>query len=163
LTEALGAEDPSIRLKAARTLGCLGEVAGKAAPALTVALEDDDLEVRLAAVKSLWAITKTADVVVPTLVGLLEGEGAADQEDGETRRRFLQTVMEALSRMGQSAAAAGRALIALTKDSNRHIRESAILTLGKIVPPVANKAGVRREADVVEKQAKFRVGRREQQ
>ena len=144
LIEALGSENPAIRVKAARTLGCLGEPAAKAAPALTAALHDDDLEVCLAAVKGLWNITKTADDVVPTLVALLKGQGGADLEDGETRRRFLQTVMEALGRMGPPAAASAPALTALTKDSNRHIRESALFTLEKIGAPLANKAGVRR-------------------
>ena len=144
LIKALGTDDPAIRLKAARTLGCLGEVAAEAAPALTAALQDDNLEVRLAAVKGLWNINKTADDVVPTLVGLLEGQGAADLEDAETRRRFLQTVMEALRRIVPPATAAGPALTALANDSNRLIRESALLTLEKIAPPVAKKAGLRR-------------------
>jgi len=144
LIEALRTEDPAIRVKAARALGCLGEVAAEAAAALTAALQDDDLEVRLAAVKSLWNITKTADDVVPTLVDLLEGPGGSDLGDGEARRRFLQTVMEALNRIGPAATAAGPALSALTKDRNRHIRESALLTLQKMAPPVATKAGLRR-------------------
>jgi HEAT repeat protein len=144
LIEALGTEEPTIRVKAARTLGCLGEAAAEAAPALAAALQDDDQEVRLAAVKGLWNITKAADDVVPTLVDLLEGHGATDLQDGETRRRFLQTVMEALNRIGPPATAAVPALIALSKDGNRHIRESALLTLQKIAPPVANKASSRR-------------------
>jgi HEAT repeat protein len=144
LIEALGAEEPVIRVKAARTLGCLGEVAAEAAPALTTALHDHDLDVRLAAVKGLWNITKTPEVVVPALVDLLEAKEAADLEAGETRRRFLQTVMEALSRIGPPATAAVPALTAMTKDSNRHIRESALSALQKIAPAVANKVAWRR-------------------
>ena len=126
LIEALGSEEPAIRVKAARTLGCLGEVAAEAAPALTTALHDNDLDGRLAAVKGLWNITKTADVVVPALVDLLHVQKrAADLEAGETRRRFLQTVMEALRRIGPPATAAVSALTAMTKDNNRPIRESA--------------------------------------
>jgi HEAT repeat protein len=144
LIKALGTEEPAIRAIAARTLGCLGEVAAEAAPALTTALHDNDLDVRLAAAKGLWNITKTADVVVPALVDLLEVKGAADLEARENRRRFLQTVMEALSRIGPPATAAVSALTAMTKDNNRHIRESALVTLGKIAPTVANLTGLRR-------------------
>ncbi len=144
LIEALDTKEPAVRVKAARTLGFLGEAAVAAAPALTAALQDSDLDVRLAVVKGLWNITKTADVVVPALVDLLEVEEAADLEAGETRRRFLQTVMEALSRIGPPATAAVPALTALTRDTNRHIRESALITLQKIAPTVPDKAGLRR-------------------
>jgi HEAT repeat protein len=143
LIEALGTEVPATRVKAARTLGCLGEVAGEAAPALTTALHDNDPDVRLAAAKGLWNVTKTADVV-PALVELLEVKGAPDPEASETRRRLLQTVMEALGRIGPPAAAAASALTAMTKDNSRHIRESALVALGKIVPAVANHTGLRR-------------------
>src|SRR5207244_173984 len=141
--EALGTEEPSNRVKAARTLGWLGEVAAAAAPALTKALHDSDPDVRLAAAKGLWNITKTADVVVPAFVDLLKVKKAADLEAAETRRRFLQTVMEALRRIGPPATAAVSALTALTKDGNRHIRESALSALQMIAPAVATKVGLR--------------------
>jgi HEAT repeat protein len=144
LIEALGTEEGAIRVKAARILGCLGEVAAEAAPALTTALHDNDLDVRLAAVKGLWNITERADVVVPALVDLLKVRRAADPEAGETRRRFLQTVMEALKRIGPPATAAVSALTAMTKDNNRHIRESALSALQMIAPTVTNTAGLRR-------------------
>jgi HEAT repeat protein len=144
LIEALGSEEPAIRVKAARTLGCVGEAGAEAAPALTTALHDNDLDVRLAAVKGLWNITKTADVVVPALVDLLKVKRAGDLEAGETRRRFLQTIMEALRRIGPPATAAVSALTAMTKDSNRHIRECALSALQMIAPPVANKTVLRR-------------------
>jgi HEAT repeat protein len=144
LIAALGTEEPAIRVKAARILGCLGEVAAEAAPALTKALHDHDRDVRLAAVKALWNITKRADVVVPALVDLLNVKRAADLEAGETRRRFLQTVMEALGRIGPPATAAASALTAQTKDTNRHIRESALSALQRIAPAVVNTAGLQR-------------------
>jgi HEAT repeat protein len=144
LREALGRKEPAIRVRAVRTLGGLGELAAEAVPALTAAAHDADPEVRLAAAKGLWHITKTADVVVPALVNLLAGEGAAGLEPGETRRQFLQTVMEALGRVGPPAAAAVPALTALTKDDNRHLRESALITLGKIAPAVADASGLPR-------------------
>ena len=110
---------------------------------LTTALRDSDRDVRLAAAKGLWNVTKTADVVVPALIELLKVKHAADLEAGEARRRFLQTVMEALGRIGPPATAAMSALTAMTKDNNRHIRESALSALQKIAPAVANKAGLR--------------------
>jgi hypothetical protein len=145
LVEALGAENAATRMKAARTLGYLGEVAAEATPALTAALHDDDPEVRLAAVKGLWNVTNTVGLVVPALIDLLGGEGLADAEAGDARRRFLQTVMEALGRIGPPAAAAEAALLAMTKDDNRHVRETALVTLRQIAPAVATKPGLRRQ------------------
>jgi HEAT repeat protein len=142
LVEALGAEEPATRVKAARTLGSLGEAA--AAPALTAALQDDDPDVRLAAAKALWRVSKAADEVVPALIELLEGRRAAVGEDSESRRRFLQTVMEALGRIGPPATAAVPALTTVAKDTNRHIRESAAVALQQIRPAVANLTGLRR-------------------
>jgi HEAT repeat protein len=139
LVKALSSDDAAIRVQAARTLGCLGEVASDAAPRLVEALRDKDLDVRLAVAKSLWCITKAADDVVPALVDLLKVKWSADLADSETRRRFLQTVLEALSRVGPPAIAAVTALKALTKDSNRHIRESVLVTLQKIAPAGSNK------------------------
>jgi HEAT repeat protein len=144
LIESLGSGTPAIRVKAARILGCLGEVAVAAAPALTEALRDKDMDVRLAAAKGLWNITKTGDVVVPVLVGLLKVKVAATLEASESRRRFLQTVMEALRRIGPAATGAVPALTEMTKDNNRHIKESALSALQEIAPPVSNKPGVRR-------------------
>jgi HEAT repeat protein len=141
LVEALGAEEPATRVKAARTLGSLGEAA---APALTAALQDDDPDVRLAAAKALWHVSKAAGEVVPALVELLEGRRAAVGEDGESRRRFLQTVMEALGRIGPPATAAVPALTTVAKDTNRHIREAAAVALQQIRPAVANLTELRR-------------------
>jgi HEAT repeat protein len=142
LVEALGAEEPATRAKAARTLGSLGEAA--AAPALTAALQDDDPDVRLAAAKALWHVSKAAGEVVPALVALLEGRRAAVGADGESRRRFLQTVVEALGRIGPPATAAVPALTTVAKDPNRHIREAAAVALQQIRPAVANLTGLRR-------------------
>lgn len=142
LVEALGAAEPATRVKAARTLGSIGEAA--AAPALTAALRDDAPDVRLAAAKALWHVSKAADEVVPALVDLLEGSRAAEGEGGEMRRRFLQTVMEALGRIGPPATAAVPALTAIAKDTNRHIRETAAVALRQIRPAVADPTGLRR-------------------
>jgi len=144
LIAALAAKQSAIRLKAARILGGLGEVAAEAAPALTAVLHDKDLDIRLAAVKGLWNVTKTADVVVPALVDLLEQARVGGSAAGEVRRRYLQTVMEALSRIGPSATAAVSALTAVTKDSDRNIRESALSALKAIAPAEANRMALRR-------------------
>jgi HEAT repeat protein len=144
LVKALGAKEATIRVQAARTLGCLGEGAAAAVPVLTKALHETDLDVRLSVAKSLWSITKTADNVVPVLVDLLKVKRTDSGEDSEARRRFLQTVMEALSRIGPPAKAAFMPLTALSKDNNRHIRESALFALQKIVPTVVHEEIVRR-------------------
>jgi HEAT repeat protein len=97
-------------------------------------LQDRDLFIRLAAAKSLWNITKKADVAVPALVDLLNRKQAAARDADETRRRFLQTVMEALRRIGPFAQEAIPALIEKTKDKNRMISESALSALKQIAP-----------------------------
>jgi HEAT repeat protein len=141
LIAALLSREAGTRMKAGRVLGCLGEVAAEAAPALTAALHDGDLDVRLAVVKALWNVTKSADVVVSELIELLERASVGGLVEGEVRRRYLQTVAEALSRVGPSAKAAVSALTALTKDSDRNIRESALSALQAISPAVTNTIG----------------------
>jgi HEAT repeat protein len=137
LIGALAAEDATSREKAARTLGCLGEAAAEAVPALTSLLRNKDLDVRLAAAKGLWNVTKNPDAVVPVLIHLLEDGGS----DGtEPRRRYLQTVIEALWRIGPPAKAAVPVLTTMSKNKNRHISESALSALKEIAPPVAKKA-----------------------
>jgi HEAT repeat protein len=143
LVKALGSEEPAIRMKAARILGCLGELAAEAVPALTTALHDKELDVRLAAAKGLWNVTKNAEVVVPVLVDLLGEKGAGGSDAAESRRRNLQTVIEALGRIGPPAQGAIPALIDMTKDNNRHICESARTALKGIAPAGAKNAGVR--------------------
>jgi|GEM_PF-2407521 len=143
LIEALGAPEPQVREKAARTLGSIGELAVKAVPALATALHDKKRDVRLAAAKGLWNVTKNAEVVVPVLVDLLGKKGAGVSDGGESRRRFLQTVIEALRRIGPPAKGAVAALVDLTKDKNRHVSESACGALKEIAPTLAIKVGAR--------------------
>ena len=52
----------------------------------------------------------------------------------------LQTVIEALRRIGPPGKAAIPALMAKTKDKNRLVSESAISALKVIAPDVANEA-----------------------
>jgi HEAT repeat protein len=125
LVTALKAEEALAREKAARTLGAIGETAAAAAPALAKTLEDKEKEVRLAAAKALWNISKEADAVVKVLAELLRSKWPNTADASETRRRFLQTVIEALGRIGPPAKAAAPALLAIAKDDNRLIRESA--------------------------------------
>lgn len=131
LIEALGSDDDVTRLKAAGILAHLGEPAVAAAPALAEMLQDKDPEVRLMASKALWNVTKQPDAVVPVLVQLLEAKRLPGHDD-ESRRRFLQTVVEALWRIGPPAKAALPALRAKTKDPNRLVRESAQYAVTKI-------------------------------
>jgi HEAT repeat protein len=141
LIKALGIKESTTREKAARILGGFGELAVEAVSALTSTLNDRNLDVRLAAAKGLWNITKTADAAVPVLIDLLDEKWAADFEAGESRRRFLQSVIESLGRIGPPAKAALPALTKRTKDNNRHISESALKAVKEIAPSVANKAG----------------------
>jgi hypothetical protein len=134
LTDVLGTREPAAKEKALRILGCLGEAAAAAAPAVTAALRDKDMVIRLAAAKCLWNITKEAAIVVPVLVALLDEKWSAAEQAGEARRRFLQTVIEALCRIGPAAHAAVPALTAKTKDKNRNISESATSALKVIAP-----------------------------
>jgi HEAT repeat protein len=143
LIEALGAAEPQIREKAARTLGAIGELAAKAVPALATALHDKERDVRLAAAKGLWRVTKTAEVVVPVLIDLLGETGAGVSDGGESRRRFLQTVIEALGRIGPPAKGALAALVDLTRDKNRHVSESARSAVKEIAPTLATQGGTR--------------------
>jgi HEAT repeat protein len=137
LIDALGASAPATRIKAAHILGSLGDAAAPAVPALTTALHDKDSEIRLAAAKSLWNVTKNGELVVPALVKLLDEKRAADDEDEESRRRYLQTVIEALWRIGPPAQAAARALAHKAKDTNRFVSESARNALARITPSPA--------------------------
>jgi HEAT repeat protein len=140
LIEVLRTAESTTRAKAARILGSFGELAVDAVPALTAALHDEDLDVRLAAAKGLWNVTKNADVVVPVLVDLLKDKWAAAFEVEESRRRFLQSVLESLGRIGPPAKAAVSTLSTIAKHKNRHISESAVYALRQIAPAVTNKA-----------------------
>jgi HEAT repeat protein len=132
LIEALESGDAGVQVKASRTLGCLGALAAAAVPALKALLNVKDREVRLAAAKGLWNVTNDAEIVVPTLVSLLDQSWAAAADSSEVRRMFLQTVMEALRRIGPPAKAAKPALLRKTTDKCRHISESARNSLSRI-------------------------------
>ncbi len=131
---ALGGGDATVRVKAARILACFGELGANAVPALMTALRDKDWEIRLEAAKGLWNITKKTDDVVPVLIQLLDDKRATDIEDGEARRRILQTVIESLWRIGPPASAAVPALLKMTKDKNRLVSQSAREAVKKIQP-----------------------------
>ena len=143
LIEALSATEPIAREKAARTLGGMGEAAAAAAPALTKVLSDKNTAVRLSAAKALWGIAKNADLVVPVLADLLKAKWSSAADVGEERRRFLQSVIESLCRIGPPAKGAVAALNEKAKDDNRLIRESAQRALREIAPEPVKKAGVR--------------------
>jgi HEAT repeat protein len=134
LREALATHEPGIRERAVRILGSLGEAASDAVPDLTPLLLDNSLEVRLAAAKGLWNITKNAELVVPVLVALLRHKQTFARDAGEVRRRFLQTVIEALQRIGPAATKAIPALTEKTRDENRSVSDSARAALKEIAP-----------------------------
>lgn len=124
LMAALRHKNPATREKAAQTLGALREAAAPAAEPLAAALKDKDRGVRLSAAKALWSVTKQPDRVVPVLINFLKGDGLPP-DTGDERRTFVQTVIEALCRIGPVANLAIPALKSMLKDSNRLIRESA--------------------------------------
>lgn len=134
LTAALADKRPAVREKSAQILGSLGEPAAAAAPALTKALRDQAPEVRLCAAKALWNITKQPDAVVPALAGLLKVNGGSPSSDAESPRRFLQSVIEALGRIGPPAQTTIPALMEQSRNENRLIRESALRTIRQIDP-----------------------------
>lgn len=138
LIEALASEEASVREKAARILSGFGEQAVSAVSALTKTLKDDHLEVRLAAAKALWNVTKVPDVVVPVLIELLQDKEKGAPDDTEERRRYMQTIIEALWRIGPPAKAAVPALTKKSKDKNRLISESALNALKEIAPPAVS-------------------------
>lgn len=144
LISALGNSSPETRVKAARTIGVLGEQAVEADAALTDTLGDKDPSVRLAAAKSLWNVSKKT-AVVPVLIELLRRKPTSKaDEDSEARRQYLQSIMESLGRIGPPAAGATAALTTLTKDSNRIIRECAATALQKITSPAPPVVAARR-------------------
>jgi HEAT repeat protein len=140
LIEALESKEPLAREKAARTLGAIGEPAIAAVAGLTAILDDKHIEVRLAAAKGLWNISKNADAVVPVLADLLGGKTYPQPETPDSRRSFIQSVIESLCRIGPAAKFAVPALKRKIKDENRLIRESATRALREISPAAA--AGV---------------------
>jgi HEAT repeat protein len=142
LLQALGAADATTRAKAARTLSGIGEAAAPAVPALSEALRDGDVDVRLAAAKAVWNITAQTEEVVPALAQLLKRKWPAAPDTAETRRRFLQGVIEALGRIGTPATAALPMLLEKARDENRHIRESAVRAVRQIDPKAATTAGL---------------------
>ncbi len=142
LIKALEDSEPNVRESSAKILSSLGELAQGAAPALSKLLRDKCSDVRLSAAKALWNITKQPDAVVPTLAGLLTSKMTPDTDDVEVRRRFMQSVIEALGRMGPAADQAVPSLMKVTRDSNRLVRESAVRTLQQIKPTIGVKVGV---------------------
>ena len=142
LIKALADEEPLVRQKASEILRAIGEPAVEAIPALTKLLSDKTSEVRLAAAKALWSVTKQADAVVPALSGLLIDKIRPTPLDSEVRRRFLQSVIEALGRIGPAATAAIPSLLLRSEDENRLVRESAVRTLHQIDPVAVAKARV---------------------
>jgi HEAT repeat protein len=137
LGAALASAERLVRVKAARTLGAMAESAQDAVVPLTHALGDSCFDVRLEAAKALWNITRESERVVPVLSELLAADPGAAAEDADERRRRIQTVIEALARIGGFAKAALPALILRLEDENRLIREAAARAL-QTIDPAAN-------------------------
>lgn len=138
LIVAVTTPDLAVQTKAIRILGGLGELAVAAVPALTKASHDKDVDVRLAAAKALWNVSKKPDPAVSVLIELL-GEAIGGDE---LRRRFLQTVIEALWRIGPEAHAALPALHTMAKEKNRNISDSALSAIRTITATATGKASL---------------------
>lgn len=134
LVNALASADPTTREKAARILGSLGEAGVEAVPALTKALRHSDADFRLAAAKCLWNITKNADLVTNVLVDLLYVKRTGEDAGEDAHRRYLQTVIEAIWRIGPAAQDAVPALLEMSKHRNRLVADSAKNALKEIAP-----------------------------
>ncbi len=141
LIKALEDAEPAVRESSAKILSSIGEAANAAIPGLTKVLRDRVSEVRLSAAKALWNITKKPEAVVPTLANLLTAKLNPPTDDSEVRRRFLQSVIEALGRMGSAALEAVPSLVEISSDDNRLVRESAERTLRQIAPVAVAKSG----------------------
>lgn len=143
LIDALDSNTVIVRAKAARLLSRLGELAAAAVPKLRTALHDKHADIRLAAAKALWNITKNADLAVPVLVDLLKEKWVTAQDGPEARRQFVQTVIEAMQRIGPPAKDAVPALTEKARNKNRLISESAVRALQEIAPAAASKISLR--------------------
>jgi HEAT repeat protein len=129
----LNHDDPAIRREAAKSLGCLGEEAKEAVPALAAALKDDDPLVRVNVAFALFKIGPEARAAVPALA-----EALAD-----TEVLVRMDVALALCRIGPDARAAVPALTdAMNAGENRRrapgfvnsVRREAARALGNIGP-----------------------------
>lgn len=154
LTRALGDDDASMRLNAARMLWQLGSPHGiddldpiditAARGALVTALRDDNRDVRAAAANALGAMQRDAVPALPALIDALqdEWEGARGE------------ACHALRSIGRHAASAAQALETLSRDPVVHVRQCAAVALaavtaGPAAEPTCSHLPVRASADVL--------------
>lgn len=91
LTEAMRAQDPDVRLKAARSLHALRPESDAAVAALVGALADPSAAIRLAAARALGAIKPESKRAVAGLT-------AALSDDSEAVRRAAAMALEGIRR-----------------------------------------------------------------
>jgi len=178
LAEALGDEDPVVRVTAADALGDAGAEAAAAVPSLLPAIEDEEPYVRSAAAEALGRIGSAA---VPKMVEALEGghrslrvracvalggfgpqaedavpalTKAIEDPDATIRRVAIRS----LGQIGPAAKSAVPAIARALRDEDRNVRDRAAVTLGELGPDAreaipALRAALDDEDDVVRKEA----------
>ena len=166
LVEALKADDPATRMRAANTLGFMRDSAPDSGPALLDALEDCYEPVRRNAIYALGAIGKPA---VESLTDALDAEKEAfemepilhicDAAHGlaavgapavpalisaleDERESVRASAAYALGEMGPVAAEAVDALVVLLTDESAEVRRHAISALGMIKVPTSKTVPV---------------------
>ena len=119
LVRALRDPSETVRRRAARSLGDLAPDVVDAVPHLTAALGDPEKCVRLEVVHTLGRIGVEAEAAIPSLVPLL----------AEKDCRICSVVGLTLRRIGSASVPY---LLALLVDSDPHLRERAVILLGRI-------------------------------
>ncbi|HYG36690.1 MAG TPA: HEAT repeat domain-containing protein [Clostridia bacterium] len=130
LIALLDDKDPEIRKYSAWCLGAVGPAAEAAVPALLQHLQDANALVQDASETSLGAIHRRADLVVPVLIERLS------KKEG----RFTDI---ALGMFGREAKAAVPAILPLLDDPNGDTQARMAMTLWRIDPEAAAKAGLK--------------------
>ena len=127
--EALKADDPDVRMKAANALGFMQEGAAEAVPALMDALEDDYEPVRRNAIYALGAIGGPA---IEPLINALDSEKEAFEMEPILH---ICDAAHGLATIRTSEAVS--ALIIALEDERENVRASAAYALGEIGPAAA--------------------------
>jgi HEAT repeat protein len=130
LIDELKDPDSNKRVAAAATLGCIGPAAGAAVPALREALNDPDAGVKILTAVALGKIGDPA--AVPSLAAALKDAKPVERD----------AVAGALDRLEWKAVGAVEALTEALDDPDRHVRETAVRAIRRIVrvPPPGNVA-----------------------